>query len=53
MQRLSTAGRRRLVSATVRLERSIRRDHFLPRLIARRRLLKLMQAQNQFHWLAL
>jgi hypothetical protein len=53
MHPLNTARRRRLVTATVRLERAIRRDHFLPRLIARRRLLSLMRGHNQFDWLAL
>ena len=53
MQQLNTAQRRRLLTAAVRLERTIRRERFLPRLIARRRLLSLAGAGNPFGWLAL
>lgn len=53
MHPLSTDRRRRLVAATLRLERCIRREVFLPREIARRRLVRLMRERDGWDWIAL
>lgn len=53
MHPLSTAKRRRLVAASLRLERCIRRERFLPRQIARRRLARLLGRADDWNWIAL
>lgn len=53
MKPLSTRNRRALVAASLRLERRIRREDTLPRLIARRRLLGLMQTHSPWPWISL
>ena len=53
MHPLNTARRRRLVAASVRLERCLRRENTLPGLIARRRMMKLLTRHNPWPWHAL
>lgn len=50
MRPLSTAQRRNLVAASRRLERRIRRERTLPRLIARRRLIELLKRRDPWSW---
>ncbi|MFK8017811.1 MAG: hypothetical protein AB8G17_20475 [Gammaproteobacteria bacterium] len=53
MRPLNTAQRRNLMAASLRLERRIRREHALPRLIARQRLLKLLTRRDPWSWHAI
>lgn len=53
MHPISTARRRQLVAASLRLERCIRREHYLPREIARRRLTRLLGRASPWGWLTL
>jgi hypothetical protein len=53
MHPLCNDRRRRLVAASLRLERCIRREHYLPREVARRRLIRLLRHATPWDWYAL